>query len=80
MRHLALILDAMSGADRRDPLGITPIQGLSTVVERPSGVVRIGYDPDLGGRLPVDGGIAKVITGAVGDRIIRGRGRNRPDR
>lgn len=66
VRDLALMLDAMSGDDPRDPLAL-PVPGTSflhAVDEQPP-IERIGFDADLGGRLEVDSEIAAAVHSAI---------------
>lgn len=67
VRDLALVLDAMSGPDARDPLCLPLAEPpLRAQVERDPGIATIGFDPDLGGRIPVDAAIARVLRAALG--------------
>ena len=63
---LALLLDAMAGADPRDPLSYPPPdQAYSRSLGRRQAKLRLGYSPDLGGITPIDPAIRAGIDAAI---------------
>lgn len=63
---VALMLDAMTGPDRRDPLALeAPAAPFLAAAERPSAPRRVAWSPDLGVG-PVDPEIAALSAAAVG--------------
>jgi len=66
VRDVALMLDVLSGADARDPLALpAPDAPFLHQVDADCDVRRIGFDPDLGGRMEVHTEIARVLEGAM---------------
>jgi len=66
VRDCALMLDAMAGFDRRDPLSFdAPSVPFSVAVERPPVLKRVAFSRDLGGITPVDAEVAAVCERAA---------------
>ena len=66
VRDCALMLDAMVGFDRRDPLAVdAPAVPFRVAVERPPRLGRVAFSPDLGGITPVDPEIARICERAA---------------
>jgi amidase len=62
----ALMLDAMAGADPRDPLALAPPEeGFLAQCEAARPPRRIAYSPDLGGIVPVDPAVRRVFEQAL---------------
>jgi amidase len=67
VRDAALLLDAMAGFDRRDPLTYEPpAVPYAQAVDQPQPLRRIAFSPDLGGITPVDPEIARICRAAAG--------------
>ncbi len=63
---LALFLDAMAGADPRDPLSLPgEAESFAAAAARPAGPLRLAWSADLGGLTPVDREVAAVCTRAL---------------
>lgn len=63
---VALMLDAMAGVHRDDPLSIpAPCASFLDAVDKPHAPRRVAYSPDLGGLTPVAREIAGICAGAV---------------
>jgi amidase len=66
VRDAALMLDAMAGHDRRDPLSFdAPAIPFAEVVERTPRLGRVAFSPDLGGITPVDPEVAAICRAAA---------------
>jgi len=65
VRDLALMLDAMSGLDPRDPLSFTREVRFADAVGWPPRMRRVAFSPDLGGLTPVDPDIARICREAA---------------
>jgi amidase len=66
VRDCALMLDAMAGHDRRDPLSFdAPAVPFSVAVERPPALKRVAFSPDLGGITPVEAEVAALCARAA---------------
>ena len=66
VRDCALMLDAMAGHDRRDPLSVdAPAVPFSVAVERPPALKRVAFSPDLGGITPVEAEVAALCERAA---------------
>jgi amidase len=64
VRDLALLLDAMSGPDPRDPLAFdAPDRSFRSALEEAPGRFRVAFSPDLGG-LPVDPQVRAALENA----------------
>ncbi len=69
VRDVALMLDALSGPDSRDPLSLSlPPERFVVGVDGDPDVNCIGFDADLGGRLRIDSDVAMVLQSAL-DRL-----------
>ncbi|MGW4094914.1 amidase [Nocardia sp. NPDC004750] len=64
VRDTALLLDAMAGADRHDPLSREPATRYRKWVDREPGRFRAGFSLDLG-TLPVHAEVRRVVGDAV---------------
>jgi amidase len=63
---VALMLDAMSGAHRADPISIpAPCTPFAAALERPVAPRRVGYSRDLMGLTPVSREVADICDAAV---------------
>ena len=63
----ALMLDAMAGPHRDDPISLAaPKEPFVAAVEQPQAPKRIAYSPDLGGIVPVAREVAEVCAAAAG--------------
>lgn len=66
VRDAALMLDAMSGLDPRDPLSFdAPARSFAKVVEEPVRLRKVAFSADLGGITPVDPEVADVCRAAA---------------
>ena len=66
VRDCALMLDAMTGFDRRDPLSFdAPAVPFSVAVDRPPTLARVAFSKDLGGATPVEPEVAAVCERAA---------------
>ncbi|MEM1298832.1 MAG: amidase family protein [Pseudomonadota bacterium] len=61
---LGLFLDAMSGADAREPFA-QPDSAFRAAAEAPRVPLRVAYSPDLGGLTPVDPEVRKLTEAAA---------------
>ncbi|WP_339759361.1 amidase [uncultured Sulfitobacter sp.] len=64
-RDLAALLDTMTGADPRQPLGVSPAATLPQMSGQPA-ALRIGWLGDWGGAFPYEGGIMQLSEAALG--------------
>lgn len=63
---VALMLDAMAGVHRDDPISIPkPCMPFVDAVDRPVAPRRVAYSRDLGGLTPVASEVAEICAGAV---------------
>ncbi len=66
VRDAALLLDAQSGFDPRDPLSFdAPVRSFSKAADRPVPLRRVAFSPDLGGITPVDAEVAAICRNAA---------------
>ncbi|MGC0421790.1 amidase [Embleya sp. AB8] len=62
----ALLLSAMAGPDRRDPIALeTPGSAFAIPLERDLAGLRVAWAPDLGGTVPVEPEVLAVLERAI---------------